>query len=101
MPYESIALPSICLLSQIDLFYLKQGVFPVSAPHSPKWTFLCLMNHPPNQNCQQSPASRIFIIYNDAVNRGKEPSSGPGISSAYSAGGEKHTLHFVGKVHLM
>ena len=82
-PCKSIHIPSMCLLSEIALFYLVQGVFPTSAAHSPKWTFLCLMHHPPNENCQQRPASRILIVYNDTMNQGREPSSVPGISSAY------------------
>lgn len=55
-PYKSVALPSPCLLSQIDLFYLEQGVFLVSAPHNLKWTSLRLMHHP-----QTKTASKVLL----------------------------------------
>lgn len=101
LPYKSIALPFMYLLNQIDLFYLEREVFLMSATFSSKWTFLCLMHHPPKQKCQQSPSSRIVMIYDDAVNEGNEPSSVSGISSAYNAGREKSILHFVRQVNLI
>lgn len=46
LPYKTMALPSMCLLSQIDLFHLEQGIFPMSAPHSPEWVFLSHVSFP-------------------------------------------------------
>ena len=56
-PYKTMALPSMCLLSQIDLFHLEQEIFPMSAPHSPEWVFLSHVSVPkpklPAKSCSQ------------------------------------------------